>query len=281
MKFVICLLCLVFISNIQAIDVTGFVRDSRTEEPLAGAWIRTANRSIETASDQHGRYLLRNVPDSSIILTSFMGYMPDTTCVHSTSDTLHRTIFLSIGPSFENSPLHRDYHARLSTAWQKNPDLIVVRINKIKRVNNLFVVTLECRNNYDESIWLPVCRKYGGGLELQLTTKENEKILPTLLSHGSPGDSYVAETEVIEIKPHHKKKLPPMTLPYEIDSLIKYHGRIAIDIQAIYEFDIAAPLLGYWYDKDNPNTPPLSAIEQTHTKLLRLPFKSEKKTIKL
>ncbi len=66
-----------------------------------------------------------------------------------------------------------------------------------------------------------------------------------------------------------------------IDELIAQRSRIAIEIQAFYNFDITTPLVGYRLEKNDRDTLPLSAIGQNYATLLRISLKSEQKRIQL
>jgi len=69
------LLALLAASSLQAATVSGFVRDSRTGEPLSFVTIYLSDASIGTVSDRSGYYVLSGVPAGTwTVVYSMVGY---------------------------------------------------------------------------------------------------------------------------------------------------------------------------------------------------------------
>lgn len=102
-KYSVFTLLLFFLSTpiySQHFQVSGIVTDSETGLPLIYANIRTADHSIGTASNKEGKFEIKIKKGSHVIITSFLGYVSDTTFVEVVNDL--KEIKIALKPSFIN-----------------------------------------------------------------------------------------------------------------------------------------------------------------------------------
>ena len=76
------LLSIVGYSFGQPAIITGSITDSKTNEPLPLATVFINNTTISTASQENGRYTLKNIPTGPVeVVVSYVGYEPSRTTI--------------------------------------------------------------------------------------------------------------------------------------------------------------------------------------------------------
>ena len=81
-------LLVTLISTAQKHTISGYLKDSSTNEFLIGATIQIENTSIETSSNAYGFYSLQVEKGKVTLLISYMGYESQTINVHVESNIL-------------------------------------------------------------------------------------------------------------------------------------------------------------------------------------------------
>jgi len=78
----------------QTFTITGFVKEQNTNQPLAFANIKIANKTLGAAANINGEYILRLEKGNYKLITSYLGYVSDTLIINLEKDIFGTDFFL-------------------------------------------------------------------------------------------------------------------------------------------------------------------------------------------
>lgn len=84
-----------FSQTSQTTEVSGTVKDAKTNKPLEFVTVKVADTSYGTTADKNGKYLIRLNPGGHKLIFSYIGYFTDTSNVYVENEKIERNIFLN------------------------------------------------------------------------------------------------------------------------------------------------------------------------------------------
>ncbi|MBX7127431.1 MAG: TonB-dependent receptor [Cyclobacteriaceae bacterium] len=111
------------LSNAQ-VQLSGFIRDAQTGEPLAGATVQITPGGKYSLSDEHGRYSISVAPGNYVAEARFLGYEPRRESVDLQSNTL-------LDFTLASSPLLTDAVVVSATRASERTPTTYVNLNKM------------------------------------------------------------------------------------------------------------------------------------------------------
>lgn len=121
-------------------EISGFVRDARTEEPLIGVTVRLEDSTLGSITDVNGFYTIKNIPTQSYNITaSYVGYQ---------SSTRYNVIIRSGGNSNINFTLQEAVDELSEVVVQASPfEKRMETPNSIQRLSQEEIATYPGGNN--------------------------------------------------------------------------------------------------------------------------------------